>query len=125
MGSIVGINLLCAYLRLNDISLLSSGALLAFEMLCNMLGRLFEPYIVHIIQHLLLCFGDSNQYVREVGSCVLGAVVSNVHEMGSCCCTPINNKGMTKVLQPLYQLSAHMHKPTHPLRKCKLSEYNS
>ena len=37
-------------------------------MLCNMLGRLFEPYIVHIIQHLLLCFGDGNQYVREVGS---------------------------------------------------------
>lgn len=44
-----------------------TGALLAFEMLCNMLGRLFEPYIVHIIQHLLLCFGDANQYVREVG----------------------------------------------------------
>ena len=33
-----------------------------------MLGRLFEPYIVHIIQHLLLCFGDNNQYVREVSN---------------------------------------------------------
>ncbi|CAI8049233.1 eIF-2-alpha kinase activator GCN1, partial [Geodia barretti] len=41
------------------------GALFAFECLCDMLGRLFEPYVVHLLPDLLLCFGDGNQYVRE------------------------------------------------------------
>jgi len=43
-----------------------AGSLFAFEMLCVVLGRLFEPYVVHLLPHLLLCFGDNNQYVREV-----------------------------------------------------------
>ena len=37
-------------------------------MLCLMLGRLFEPYVVHLLPSLLMCFGDSNQYVREVSN---------------------------------------------------------
>jgi len=45
-----------------------TGSLFAFEMLCIMLGRLFEPYVVHLLPHLLLCFGDNNQYVREVST---------------------------------------------------------
>jgi len=44
------------------------GSLFVFEMFCLMLGRLFEPYVVHLLPHLLLCFGDNNQYVREVST---------------------------------------------------------
>lgn len=42
------------------------GALFAFELLCIMLGRLFEPYVVKLLPDLLVCYGDGNQYVREV-----------------------------------------------------------
>ncbi|EDV23577.1 uncharacterized protein TRIADDRAFT_58366 [Trichoplax adhaerens] len=41
------------------------GSLFALEILFSLLGRIFEPYIVVILPHLLTCFGDGNQYVRE------------------------------------------------------------
>ena len=43
-----------------------AGALFGFEMLCLILGRIFEPYIVNILPHLLLCFGDNSNFVRQV-----------------------------------------------------------
>jgi len=42
-----------------------------------MLGRLFEPYVVHLLPHLLLCFGDNNQYVREVSLCTVDIPASH------------------------------------------------
>ena len=42
------------------------GSLFAIEQLTVALGRLFEPYVVHLLPNLLQCFGDGNQYVREV-----------------------------------------------------------
>ncbi|KAG6003469.1 hypothetical protein E4U21_002005 [Claviceps maximensis] len=41
------------------------AALLAFELLSTVLGRLFEPYVLQIVPQLLNGFGDTNGDVRD------------------------------------------------------------
>lgn len=41
------------------------AALIAFELLSTILGRLFEPYVIQIVPQLLSGFGDSNGDVRD------------------------------------------------------------
>jgi hypothetical protein len=41
------------------------GALLAYELLSTILGRVFEPYVIQIVPQLLSCFGDASADVRD------------------------------------------------------------
>jgi hypothetical protein len=41
------------------------GALLAYELFALVLGRLFEPFVIHLVPQLLAGFGDTSISVRE------------------------------------------------------------
>ncbi|CAG0905707.1 unnamed protein product, partial [Cyprideis torosa] len=58
------------------------GALFGIELLSTMLGRLFEPYVVVLLPHLLVCFGDSNQYVRQAADECAKAVMGKLSVHG-------------------------------------------
>jgi hypothetical protein len=53
------------------------GSLQAFECLCEKLGRLFEPYVIHILPLLLQCFGDASPQVGR------GLLLGGMH-LGGC-----------------------------------------
>ncbi|GJP65751.1 hypothetical protein CLOP_g22614, partial [Closterium sp. NIES-67] len=52
------------------------GALFGFECLSEKLGRLFEPYVIHILPYLLVCYSDQATPVREAtvhaSRCIMG-----------------------------------------------------
>jgi hypothetical protein len=58
------------------------GAMFAFETLSSTLGRLFEPYVSHILPVLLTCFGDSITDVREATQDAARVIMGNMSGYG-------------------------------------------
>lgn len=58
------------------------AALLAFELLSTILGRLFEPYVIQIVPQLLSSFGDANGDVRDACLAAAKACFKNLSSYG-------------------------------------------
>ncbi|EHK96768.1 putative Translational activator GCN1 [Glarea lozoyensis 74030] len=66
------------------------GALLAYELLATILGRIFEPYVIQIVPQLLSSFGDASADVRE--GCLAAA---------KACFARLSSYGVKKILPTL------------------------
>ncbi|ERT03093.1 hypothetical protein HMPREF1624_01398 [Sporothrix schenckii ATCC 58251] len=58
------------------------SALLAYELLSTILGRLFEPYVIQIVPQLLAGFGDSNVNVRDASLSAAKACFAKLSSFG-------------------------------------------
>ncbi|TPX16558.1 uncharacterized protein E0L32_003852 [Thyridium curvatum] len=58
------------------------AALLAYELLSTILGRLFEPYVIQIVPQLLAGFGDSNADVRDASLAAAKACFARLSSFG-------------------------------------------
>ncbi|KAJ7561862.1 hypothetical protein O6H91_03G044500 [Diphasiastrum complanatum] len=70
------------------------GALLGFECLSEKLGRLFEPYVIHILPVLLVCFSDPVVAVRDATDAAARTIMSQLSGQGVKLVLPALLKGL-------------------------------
>lgn len=70
------------------------GALFGFECLCEKLGRLFEPYVIHILPLLLVCFSDQVVAVREAADSAARVIMAQLSGQGVKLVLPALLKGL-------------------------------
>lgn len=70
------------------------GSLLAFECLCEKLGKLFEPYVIYLLPLLLVSFSDPVVAVREAAECAARAMMSQLTAQGMKLLLPSLLKGL-------------------------------
>ena len=58
------------------------GALIAYEVFCNVLGKVFEPYVIKLIQNLFVCFGDPSENVRKATYETSKTIMNNLSVYG-------------------------------------------
>ena len=58
------------------------GALFAFECLANTLGLLFEPFVIIVLEDMLLLIGDKNSAVREAAEDASRVIMGNLTTHG-------------------------------------------
>jgi len=58
------------------------AAMLAYELLATILGRLFEPYVIQILPQLLTAFGDGNANVRDAALAAAKACFAKLSSFG-------------------------------------------
>lgn len=68
------------------------GALLAYELLSTILGRIFEPYVIQIVPQLLSSFGDASADVRD--GCLAAA---------KACFASLSSYGVKQILPTLLE----------------------
>ncbi|KAI4338617.1 hypothetical protein MLD38_023653 [Melastoma candidum] len=70
------------------------GSLMAFECLCEKLGRIFEPYVIQMLPLLLVSFSDQVVAVREAAECAARAMMSQLTAQGVKLVLPSLLKGL-------------------------------
>jgi HEAT repeat protein len=91
------INILKSYIEDKKNQQAREGALLGFECLSERLGRLFEPYIIHILPLLILAFGDGITAVRQAAQDASHVIMGKLSTQGMRLVLPALLKGLDEV----------------------------